>query len=80
MNLQEALNWVAEVFEDSPSRIKIDTPRKSIAGWDSLGTLSLIAALDEKFDIQLTEDQIEAMQSVGDIFAILREHGAMEAA
>lgn len=77
MNQQDALHWIAEVFEDAPDRIKADTPRKDIAGWDSLGTLSLIAGLDEKFDIHLSEQEIEGLQNVGDILAVLRREGAL---
>jgi acyl carrier protein len=78
MNKQEALEWISEVFEEAPGRIDVDTLRKDIPGWDSLGTLSLIAALDEKFDIHLSEQDIENMQKVGDVFDILRRHGALE--
>ncbi|MFN0305854.1 MAG: acyl carrier protein [Burkholderiales bacterium] len=74
------LGWLAEVFEDSRSRLKLTTRREDIPGWDSLGTLSLIAALDEKFDIHISEQDIEAMQTVGDVFAILKRHGALEEA
>ena len=80
MKTQEALAWVAEVFEDSPARIAPNTLRSDIAGWESLGTLSLIAGLDERFDIHLSEQDIEAMKSVADLLEILRRHGALEAA
>jgi acyl carrier protein len=79
MNLQDALAWISEVFEESPGRITASTARKEIPGWDSLGTLSLIAALDERFDIHLSEQDIEALQSVNDVFDVLRRHGALEA-
>jgi len=78
MNKEEALEWISEVFEEAPGRIDADTLRKDIPGWDSLGTLSLIAALDEKFDIHLSEQDIENMQKVADVFEILRRNGAME--
>jgi len=78
MKVEETLAWISEVFEESPGRIAASTPRDSIPGWDSLGTLSLIAALDEKFDIHLSEQDIEGMQSVNDIFEILRRHSALE--
>jgi acyl carrier protein len=77
MNTQEALNWIAEVFEEPAGRITAATERKAIPGWDSLGTLSLIAALDEKFDIHVDEQEIEAMAKVEDVFAVLRRHGAL---
>jgi acyl carrier protein len=78
MKNQDAMAWISEVFEESPGRIAATTLRKEIPGWDSLGTLSLIAALDERFDIHLSEQDIEGMQSVNDIFEILRRHGALE--
>jgi acyl carrier protein len=77
MNAQQVLSWIAEVFEEPAGRISVSTARSSIAGWDSLGTLSLIAALDEKFDIHIDEREIESMAKVDDIFAVLRRHGAL---
>jgi acyl carrier protein len=77
MNKEEALSWISEVFEEAPGRIDENTLRKDIPGWDSLGTLSLIAALDEKFDIHLSEQDIENMQRIGDVFEILRRNGAL---
>lgn len=78
MNTQDALHWISEVFEESPGRISAATARNDIPGWDSLGTLSLIAALDEKFDIHLTEQEIEGMSSIEDILIILRRHSALQ--
>jgi acyl carrier protein len=78
INPHDAFTWISEIFEEPPGRIAATTPRHAIAGWDSLGTLSLIAALDERFDINLSEGEIEGMQSVEDILAILRRHGALE--
>ena len=78
MTTDDALAWISEVFEESPGRIAASTLRKEIPGWDSLGTLSLIAALDERFDIHLSEQDIESMQSINDVFEILRRHGALE--
>ena len=80
MKTDEALHWLAEVFEDSPGRISESMARGDIPGWDSLGTLSLIAGLDERFDIQLSEQDIEALKSVADLFDLLRRHGALVAA
>jgi acyl carrier protein len=80
MQIDEALNWIAEVFEERPGRITAETLRNDIPGWDSLGTLSLIAALDERFDIHLSEENIEGMKSVSDLLDILRSHGALPAA
>ena len=77
MNTKDALSWIAEVFEEAADRITAATERQAIPGWDSLGTLSLIAALDEKFDIHLNEKEIESMDKVDDILVVLRRQGAL---
>lgn len=78
MNAQDAVNWIAEVFEEPVGRISAETLRKAIPGWDSLGTLSLIAGLDERFDVHLSENDIDSMQRVSDILDILRRNGKLE--
>jgi acyl carrier protein len=77
MNTQEALTWIAETFEEPSERVAADTPRDQILGWDSLGVLTLMASLDEKFDIQLTEKEMESMERVSDILAILKRAGVL---
>jgi acyl carrier protein len=79
VNQQEALRWIATVFDDSVDRVTATTPRAAIAGWDSMGALMLLAELDEKFNIHVTEDQLESMKSVGDILSILQQHGTLQA-
>jgi len=79
MNSQEALDWLCETFEEPPGRIGETTTREEIPGWDSLGTLSLIAALDERFDIHLSEQDIDSLKGVRDIFELLRRHDALSA-
>jgi acyl carrier protein len=78
MKAQEAVDWIAEVFEEPAGRVTLQTTRKEIPGWDSLGTLSLIAGLDERFDVHLSESDIDGMQRVSDILDILRRNGKLE--
>jgi acyl carrier protein len=77
MTTDEALKWVAGLFEESPDNLKPETPRDSIIAWDSLGVLTLMAAMDEKFGILLSESDMRAMTKVDDIFAVLRQHGKL---
>ena len=73
----EGLKWIAELFEEPSSAITADTQRQAIAAWDSLGVLTLIAALDEKFDISVSDADIQGLESVDGILAILRKHGKL---
>ena len=78
MNLTEALLWIAETFEEPVDNVKPDTPRDGIAGWDSLGALTLMARLDEELDIILSDDDFANMQVVGDILKVFKTHGFLE--
>lgn len=74
MNQQEALTLIAEIFE-CPNNLTPSTAKQNVRGWDSMGVLSLMAELDDRFSILLTLPQIEQINSVNDILNILRENG-----
>ena len=74
-NTSEILTWVAEVFERPAEGLRPETKRDEIDAWDSLGILTLIARMDEDFQVLLTEDEIQGLRSVGDIIEVLRKHG-----
>jgi acyl carrier protein len=78
MNQQEALGWIADVFEESAETIRPETRRDEIPGWDSLGVLALIAALDRDFEIVLEPETIQAMTSVEGILQVLHQYGKLE--
>jgi acyl carrier protein len=77
MKLEEALIWIADLFEESPENVKPGTKREDIPGWDSLGVLTLMAGLDEEFDILLTEEEMQELRKIKDILKILKKHGQM---
>jgi acyl carrier protein len=47
-----------EVFEISPSDLIDDLEYQSIPSWDSVGHMSLMAELEDAFDIMLEMDDI----------------------
>ncbi len=73
----QALDWLAQVFQEPRDKITPETPRDAIASWDSLGVLMLMAELDEKFNIVLSDQEMQGMSKVGDVVAVLREHGQL---
>ena len=77
MNLEEALKWIADLFEESVENIQPETSKEDILAWDSLGILTLMASLDEDFDIILTEEEIQQLRNVNSIFEILRKNGQL---
>lgn len=77
MTEQEALKWIADLFEEPAENIRPTTERDEIDGWDSLGVLSLMAGLDEEFDILLSEEEMENLHKVADILEVLKNHGRL---
>ena len=71
----EGLHWVAEIFEAQPEEVTPTSSRDAIRGWDSLGMISLMAGLDERFNIQVTDTDMRKLQCVNDILDLLRQRG-----
>ncbi len=42
-------------------------------GADSLDIVELVMAIEEKFDIEIPDDDAEKMQTIGDAFSYIRE-------
>ena len=73
---EDALKWIGEMFEQ-PGQLAPETLRENIPVWDSLGTLTLLAGLDERFGIMLSDWELRAMTKVDDILAVLRREGKL---
>ena len=78
MTKEEALEWIADLFEESVEDIQPETLKKDIPAWDSLGILALMASLDEDFNILLTDDEMQELRKVDDIFELLRRNGNLD--
>jgi acyl carrier protein len=77
MNQDQALDWLAELFQHPRGSLGAETPRGEIKAWDSLGVLLLMGDLDEKFGIVLADSEMQALKTVGDILMLLRERGQL---
>jgi acyl carrier protein len=77
LTVGEALEWIAELFEEPKDRIQAGTLRANVPAWDSLGQLVLMSALDQRFGIQLTQAELASLRSIQDILNILGSHGRL---
>ena len=77
ISTSQALSLLAETFDEPVERMALATARDAIAGWDSMGALSLMAELDERFNIELSAEASRAMARVADVIELLRRHGAL---
>ena len=73
MELQDFITNFADQFEDiDVNDITAETEFKKIDGWSSLVALSVIAMVDEEYDVTLKGDDIRGSVTVGDLFNIVK--------
>jgi acyl carrier protein len=69
MELKDFIENFANQFDDTdPSEIKADTVFKELDEWSSLIALSVIAMVDEEYDITIKGDDIRNASTVEDLF------------
>ena len=80
---EEIVKLVNEVFEESfeieADRLKADAHVFNDLGLDSLDTVDLIVALQQKFKVKIrTDERVRAIRTLGDIYdfiAAVKEEG-----
>lgn len=66
---------MANLFQCNASDLTDDIGPGDINGWDSLGHVSLMSAIQEQFGTHIpVEDAIE-VESIADIVSLLEKHG-----
>ncbi len=69
MELKDFIEKFAEQFDDTDaSEIKAETKFKELDEWSSLIALSVIAMVDEEYDITIKGDDIRNSNTVEDLF------------
>ena len=61
-------NFAAQFDETEAEVFTAETEFKSLDEWSSLLALSIIAMVDEEYDVQIKGDDIRASKTIGDLF------------
>ena len=73
MDLKEFIENFAEQFDDTESsEIQADTKYRELDEWTSLTALSIIAMIDEEYDVQLKADEMRKTQTVQELFDLVK--------
>jgi acyl carrier protein len=62
-----------ETFNNDSIQLTKETTADDIEGWDSLSHVNLILAIELAFDIEFTQREIMAFDTVGDMAACVEE-------
>lgn len=66
---------MARVFKVPAGMITADASPDTVENWDSLRHMNLILALEQEFDVELTDDQVVEILTYPLIRIVLHEHG-----
>ena len=56
-----------DIFDDDKIKINRETNADDIKEWDSLNNISLIVAIENKFKVKFTLEEILELRNVGDM-------------
>lgn len=65
---EQLINIVKEALELEDETVTLTDHFASYDTWDSLGRLSLIALIDEHFDLQLSDDEFNSFETIEDLY------------
>ena len=73
MEIKEFIeNFAAQFDETDPSEIKAETLFHDLDEWSSLTALSIIAMVDEEYDVTLKGNDINDAKTVEDLFKLVK--------
>lgn len=73
MNLQEFIQNFAAQFDDTEASVFTpETIFRELDEWSSLIALSIIAMVDEEYDVTLKGDDVRNSKTISDIYAIVK--------
>ena len=75
MTKQEVLDKLNEIFrdefDDESIQVTEGTTANDIDGWDSLAHISLLAAIEDEFNMKSTMGEVTGMKNVGEMTDIV---------
>lgn len=72
MNLQEFIEKIAAQFDETDlSLFQPETKFKELEEWSSLVALSVIAMVDEEYDVRIKGDDIRNSSTINDLYNIV---------
>jgi len=70
----EVKEVVVEQLNVGPDEVKMESKFVEDLGADSLDVVELVMALEEKFNMEIPDDQAEKIQTVGDAVKYIEEN------
>jgi acyl carrier protein len=79
IDFQELQALAAEILGVEPSQVQMNVSFQRDLAADSLDLVELISAIEDKYDVELPEEELENMKNVGDLWRFLEASQAARA-
>ncbi|MBI3087374.1 MAG: acyl carrier protein [Candidatus Omnitrophica bacterium] len=66
---------IGEVLHANPSSLTDASSPETVRGWDSLRSILLVSAVEQRYQVTLTLAEIMGIRSLGDLKAALAKRG-----
>jgi acyl carrier protein len=76
LNFKELQELSAEILGIDPEQIQMDKSFQRDLAADSLDLVELIAAIEDKYDVELPDSELENMKVIGDLWKFLEQKTA----
>ncbi len=73
MELEQVKKILAEQFSMSEDDINMDTSFVEDIGADSLDLVELVMALEQEFDLEIDDEEVENIKTVGDAVRYIKD-------
>ena len=70
-NIEELIRQTLMLSADT--QINDQTTSQDLPGWDSLGHINIITAIEDEYDIEITPEQIAKLESVAHFKELIQE-------
>jgi acyl carrier protein len=76
LNFKELQELAAEILGVETDQVQLDKSFQRDLAADSLDLVELIAAIEDKYDIELPEEELEKMKVINDLWVYLEQKTA----
>ena len=76
LNFKELQELSAEILGIDPDQVQMDKSFQRDLAADSLDLVELIAAVEDKYDVELPEEELERMKVIADLWTYLEQKTA----
>ena len=76
LNFKELQELSAEILGIDPEQVQMDKSFQRDLAADSLDLVELIAAIEDKYDVELPDSELENMKVIGDLWKFLEQKTA----